>query len=43
MGDTKFIRSLNIPEAFETKEAAQTAIDTRGVVADGLQYKVRQK
>src|ERR1039457_6942385 len=43
MGDSKFIRSINIPEAFETKEAAQTAIDTRGVVADGLQYKVRQK
>lgn len=43
MCDVKFIRSINIPEAFESKEAAQAAIDTRGIVIDGLVYKIRQK
>jgi hypothetical protein len=42
-GDTKFIRSVTIPEYFETKELALEAIAKLGVKAEGLTYKVRQK
>ena len=42
-GDTTFVRSTNIPEAFETKELAQAAIEARGSNLPTTQYKVRQK
>ena len=42
-GDTEFVRSLNIPEYFETKEAAQAAVEARGVKTVGTFYKIRQK
>ena len=41
--DTKFVRSVNIPEAFETKELAQSAIAERRSVVTTTQYKIRQK
>lgn len=34
-------RSFSIPEYFPTRDAAQTAITTRGLF--GVEYKVRQK
>ena len=44
-GDTKFVRSIKIPEFFLTREAAHTAILERGVKnpVGTLEYKVRQK
>lgn len=36
-----YTRSQNIPEAFPTREEAQTAIDNRG--SSGVTYKIRQK
>jgi hypothetical protein len=44
-GDTKFVRSINIPEYFETKQLALDAIAERGVKnpTGTLVYKVRQK
>jgi hypothetical protein len=42
-GDQQFVRSLTIPEAFETKELAQAAIDARRSEVPTTQYKVRQK
>lgn len=42
-GDTTFVRSINIPEAFETKELAQAAIEARRSNFSTTQYKVRQK
>ena len=44
-GDEKYVRSINIPEAFETRELALTAVTERGVKnpVGTLEYKVRQK
>ena len=42
-GDTEFVRSINIPEYFETKELAQAAIKARGSDKPTTVYKVRQK
>ena len=44
-GDTKFVRSINIPEFFHTREAAQAAILERGVKnpVGTLEYRVRMK
>ena len=42
-GDTKFVRSINIPEFFTTREAAAEAIVVRRSGNPTAQYKVRQK
>ena len=44
-GDEKFVRSINIPEFFETRELALAAVAERGVrnPVGTLEYKVRQK
>ena len=42
-GDTKFVRSVNIPEYFDTKELALAAIAVRRSENPTTQYKVRQK
>ena len=42
-GDTKFVRSFNIPEFFSTREAAAAAIAERRSENPTTQYKVRQK
>ena len=42
-GDEKYIRSVNIPEYFETKELALVAIEARRSEVPTTQYKVRQK
>ena len=43
--DTKFVRSFNIPEFFETRELALAAVAERGVrnPVGTLEYRVRQK
>jgi hypothetical protein len=42
-GDAGFVRSVNIPEFFSTREAAQSAIATRRSSVTTTQYRVRQK
>jgi hypothetical protein len=42
-GDTKFVRSLVIPEFFAARELALAAVEERGSKREGTTYKVRQK
>jgi hypothetical protein len=41
--DTSFVRSKNIPEAFETRELAEAAVVERRSPVEITLYKVRQK
>jgi hypothetical protein len=41
--DEKYVRSLNLPQAFETKELAQTALAIHALKFPKVQYKIRQK
>ncbi len=41
--DDKFVRSISVPQYFETKELAQAAIDGIRTQYPDVEYKVRQK
>ena len=42
-GDTTFVRSVNVPGFYPTKELAQAAVEEFGSKLPTTQYRIRQK